>query len=148
MNDTSHATTYELASMGNRLVAFIIDYLIMSAISFIIFMFVGSFVTTLFQLLILDIAITAGYHWYYWTRRDGQTPGKRIMNIRVIKTDGSALSDSDALLRIFGYYVGRMTLGLGYLWAVFDENNQGWQDKMANTYVIATEASTRKTINL
>jgi uncharacterized RDD family membrane protein YckC len=144
----SPTTTYELASIGNRFIALLIDDVILLVVSVIVGMVLLPFLTDLFSLL-LGIALNAAYYWYFWTQRDGQTPGKRAVNIRVIKADGTPISDADALLRVFGYYVGRITLGLGYLWAVFDMNHQAWHDKMANTYVVVASADqARKTIEI
>ena len=139
--------TYELAGFGTRLVAFLIDFIVLSLIGSIPFLFFDPMAMSLVELLVIDVAITAPYHWYFWTRQKGQTPGKRIMSIRVIKTDGSPLADADALLRVLGYYVGRWTLFLGYIWAAFDANNQAWHDKMANTFVVVAPQE-KKTITL
>jgi uncharacterized RDD family membrane protein YckC len=143
------ATTYELAGMGNRFVAFVIDYLVLGMLSFVLLLLIGSDDMPLGQLLVFDILATLAYNWYFWTQKNGQTPGKRLMNIRVIKGDGSPISNNDALVRVFGYYVGRLALWLGFIWALFDAHNQAWHDKMANTYVIAVPAAERKkTISL
>jgi uncharacterized RDD family membrane protein YckC len=142
------STTYELATIGNRFVAAIIDDLILLVVSFVIAALLLPFLTDITSLLV-GILLNAGYYSYFWTQHDGQTPGKRIMHIRVVKADGMPLSIPDALLRVFGYYVGRISLGLGYLWAVFDANNQAWHDKMANTYVIAVPVdAAKKTIEI
>jgi uncharacterized RDD family membrane protein YckC len=88
--------TFELAGLGPRLVASIIDGIIMSIISGIIIGAAthsgGSFaLSTLLNFL---------YLWYFWTQRDGQTPGKIAMKIKVIKTDGSPMNNTDVLLRL------------------------------------------------
>ncbi len=144
--DYSDGVTYELASMGNRFLARLVDDVIVLVGSVILgtvaLPFGGEAAVTL-----TSIAVSAGYYWYFWTRRDGQTPGKSMLKIKVIKTDGTPLNDADALLRVFGYYVGQFSLGLGYLWAVFDQNNQGWHDKMANTFVVVTETE-KKTVQI
>jgi uncharacterized RDD family membrane protein YckC len=146
--DQQGLSTYELASIGNRFVALIIDDVILLAASFLIGIVLLPFLNDAAS-LVLGIALNAAYYWYFWTRRAGQTPGKRAMNIRVIKTDGTPISDTDALLRVFGYYVGRITLGFGYLWAAWDPNQQAWHDKMANTYVVVASADrARKTIQI
>ena len=145
-SDYSGGVTYELASMGNRFLARLVDDIIVLVGSVIVgtvaLVFVGEAAVTL-----VSIAISVGYYWYFWTQHDGQTPGKSMLNIKVIKTDGTPLNDGDALLRVLGYYVGQFSLGLGFLWAVFDENNQGWHDKMANTFVVVTKAK-KKTIQI
>lgn len=148
MDDHPSETTYELASIGNRFIALLIDDLILLAASFGIGLLLVPFLTDLTSILV-GVALNAVYHWYFWTRRDGQTPGKRARNIRVIKADGTPISDMDALIRVFGYYVGRITIGLGYLWAAFDANQQAWHDKMANTYVVVADPEkTQRTIEI
>jgi uncharacterized RDD family membrane protein YckC len=148
MNNDSTPSTYELASFGNRLIAYVIDILILSLISFVLLLFIADFITSTEQILILDVLLSSAYYWYFWTQREGQTPGKKMLSIRVIKADGSPLSHTDALLRVFGYYIGRITLGLGYVWAAFDPQSQAWHDKMANTYVVVAPSAPKKTITL
>jgi uncharacterized RDD family membrane protein YckC len=75
------------------------------------------------------------YGWFFLTRNNGQTPGKVMMKIRVIKADGSAISDSDAVIRCIISFLNCVFL-IGGLWALFDANQQGWHDKAANTYVV------------
>jgi uncharacterized RDD family membrane protein YckC len=79
------------------------------------------------------------YHWFFLTRNKGQTPGKGLMKIRVIKVDGSPISDSDALLRYVGYIVNSFCIGIGWVWALLDTNKQGWHDKIAKTYVVKAD---------
>ena len=99
----------------------------------------------LFQFIMMAVPIA--YHWYFWTRRAGQTPGKFAMGIRVIKADGGAISDVDAVIRAIGYQVSAMFFGLGFIWAFFDKNNQSWHDKLARTYVVRKDGQ-RKIVNI
>ncbi len=134
-NQAPDSTTYELAGIGIRFVAAIIDDLILLVISFVVAALLLPFLTDVTSLLI-GIALNVGYYAYFWTQHEGQSPGKRIMHIRIVKTNGTPLTMTDALVRVVGYYFSRLSLGLGYLWAAFDANNQAWHDKMANTYVV------------
>ena len=123
----------ELADLGTRLVALFIDGIILGILTGLIFgstdevAWVISFVTTL------------GYNWFFWTRWNGQTPGKRLMGIRIIKTDGSEITGVDALIRATGYYVNTMALSIGWLWALFDEQKRGWHDLFAGTIVVKAD---------
>ena len=74
---------------------------------------------------------------YFWTK-DGQTLGNKALNIRVVKTDGSKLSVGAGVVRYIGMLVNSIIFGLpiGYIWAAFDAEKQGWHDKMAGTYVV------------
>jgi uncharacterized RDD family membrane protein YckC len=137
VRDTS---TYELADVGSRLGALIIDSIILGIIGGILFGATrnggaGGVAT---------FAVGVVYNWYFWTRFNGQTPGKSIMQIRVVKLDGSRLEDGDAVMRYIGYYVNSLFFGIGWLWSLFDSKHQGWHDKMVNTVVVRAEKPKRK----
>lgn len=69
-------------------------------------------------------------HWYF-----GQTIGKWMMGIEVTHHRHS-LSFSRSLLRSFGYLVsGSFTLGLGYLPALFRQDERTLHDLIAGTDV-------------
>ncbi len=124
---------YELAGFVPRVIALFIDGIIISIITGAL----AGIGSTLGGGL--GILIDLAYYWYFWTRNNGQTPGKMVMNIRVIKIDGSALEDGDAIARFIGYIISCVVLCLGFIWVLFDEKNQGWHDKMAGTYVVKVE---------
>ncbi len=130
MYESSDTATYELADVGTRFIAILIDGFILGIIIGILSNVAGTTGTG------LGFLVSLAYNWYFWTRKDGQTPGKSLMKIKVIKTDGSPISDTDAILRYVGYSISGFFLLLGYLWAIWDENHQGWHDKIANTYVV------------
>ena len=141
--------TYELAGLLQRLGANVLDNFLLAILIMIIQKIIFSPGERLpIQLIqFIFLAIPVAYHWYFWTRRDGQTPGKFAMDIRVIRTDGETLGDIDALIRAVGYNVSAMLFGIGFIWAIFDKNNQTWHDKMARTYVVRTEEQ-RKTVTI
>jgi uncharacterized RDD family membrane protein YckC len=143
MNDRTYDTvTYELADVGTRLIAIIIDGLILGFITGVL---VGSGKGAGAG---ISFIIGVAYNWYFWTRQNGQTPGKMLMNIRVVKTDGSPISDVDAVLRYAGYYINTAVIMLGWIWALSDANHQGWHDKLANTYVVKTEKAKNKNVSI
>ncbi len=122
---------YDLADVGTRFIALIIDAIVLGVItaifSFLISREVGGF---------LGFLIGVGYQWYFLTTQNGQTPGKKLMNIRVIKASGEPLTGVDVVMRYIGYYINTAILMLGWIWAIFDASNQGWHDKIAGTYVV------------
>ena len=148
---TKHDQTIEnesaqFAGIMSRLVASIIDGIVLALIAtlllFVLSRAGGSFDGPLVQFL--GLALPVVYYWYFWTRRDGQTPGKSAVGIRVVKTNGAELSDTDAFIRAIGYHISALLCGLGFIWAIFDGNNQTWHDKLAGTYVVSAD-SPRKT---
>lgn len=69
----------------------------------------------------------------YWK---GQTPGKRIMGIRVIRLDGRRMNLWDAFGRYGGYSAGLATGLLGFLQIYWDANRMTIQDKISETVVL------------
>lgn len=136
-NDTT--IEYVPASFGNRLVAYLIDGFILSLISGVL---VGA--SGRGESFALSTLIGFLYYWYFWTQQDGQSPGKSIMKIKVIKTNGAPMTAGDVLLRFIGYGISGMFFALGFLWAAFDADSQGWHDKLAGTYVVEAEPESKK----
>ena len=125
--------TYELASISKRFFASFLDGLILIFTVGILAMLLAD------RNLAIDVLGQFIYYWYFWTRWEGQTPGKRVMNIRIVKGDGSPINGVDVLVRYMGYTISSLFLGLGYFWAIFDSKNQAWHDKLAGTYVIVAD---------
>lgn len=122
----------ELAVIGKRFVALVIDALIQGVIIVLIEATVGARgVSSSMQFLLALL-----YGWYFLTRQEGQTPGKRVMNIRVIKEDGSLLGDGDAIIRVLVSMVGGAAFLIGFIWALFDQRNQTWHDKAVGSLVV------------
>lgn len=123
----------ELAGIGERFVALILDGILLGVVS-------GIFVRSDSRLGgVVGFALGLAYQWYFLTRYHGRTPGKMALNLRVVKTDGSALTGADAVLRYLGYALNWLALGLGWVWAFLDPNRQGWHDKLAKTYVVKAQ---------
>jgi uncharacterized RDD family membrane protein YckC len=79
----------------------------------------------------------AAYCTYFWSSAGkGQTLGCKALNIRVVKTDGSYLDYAMAFVRYIGFVISAAAFLLGFIWAIFDAQKQGWHDKLAGTYVV------------
>jgi uncharacterized RDD family membrane protein YckC len=79
------------------------------------------------------------YYVYFWSSMGpwpGQTVGSKLLNIRVIRTDGGNLDIGQALIRYIGLIISIIVIFIGVIWAAFDPNKQGWHDKIAGTYVV------------
>jgi uncharacterized RDD family membrane protein YckC len=123
--------TYELADFGTRLKAIFIDTLILGVIGAIVGIGSNSGLGA-----VTTWVIAIAYHWYFLTQQNGQTIGKNICGIRVVKANGKPLELTDVVIRYVGYHINSFVFGLGWLWAMWDDKSQGWHDKMANTYVV------------
>jgi uncharacterized RDD family membrane protein YckC len=73
--------------------------------------------------------------------RYGTTPGKLLLELRVVDArTGGRPGLVRAFIRYIGYFVSFLTLGLGFVWIVFDRRRQGLHDKLAGTRVIRVAA--------
>ncbi len=124
--------TEELAGLGERLIALIIDGIILGIIGGVLFS--GLREGTVSSIVTFLIGIT--YNWYFLTQQNGQTIGKRVMGIRVVKINDRPLEAADVIVRYVGYYINSFVFGLGWIWAAFDNRKQGWHDKLASTLVV------------
>lgn len=66
----------------------------------------------------------------------GQTPGKRLLGIRVVHLNGKPITIWDAFSRYGGYTAGLATGLLGFAQCLWDPNRQAIHDKIAFTAVI------------
>lgn len=125
--------SYEVGSFIARFLAFVIDNLILGVVG-VILATVSNDDTTVY--IAGTALITFIYLWVCWTQNNGQTLGHMLFGLRVIKIDGRDLNTFDVLLRLFGYIIGALIFGFGFLWAFFDEETQAWHDKIASTFVV------------
>lgn len=138
------SATFELAGILPRIIALIIDGFLLVMLLLLTLSVISSSGYLLPALAnFLGLAVPVFYYWYFWTRRNGQTPGKFALGIRVVKADGTPISDVDAVIRAIGYQVSAVLFGLGYLWALIDRKNQAWHDKLARTYVVRSQTQRR-----
>ena len=69
----------------------------------------------------------------------GQSPGKVLAGIKVVRSNGMDMGVGTGLLReTIGKLISVLPLivPLGFLWVLFDKENRGWHDKIADTKVI------------
>jgi uncharacterized RDD family membrane protein YckC len=153
---------FTLAGIGSRGLALLIDSLLVM-VGIALFWFSGSLFATQLLLTIapssyggtivwlLAIAvlgtflISAGYFVTFETLRQGQTPGKRYTQIRVIRDDGRPVGLTQSALRAllrplddFLFWV------VGTVLILFDQNEKRLGDLVAGTLVIQEERSAVK----
>lgn len=121
----------ELADVGARFIALVIDSVLLGVLTGVLTAGSDGFMAS-----ILGFIIGAAYQWYFLTACYGQTVGKMLLNIRVVRLDGAPLTASDAVIRYIGYYVNSFFFMIGWIWALFDDRHQGFHDKLVNTVVV------------
>ena len=86
--------------------------------------------------LILVQALVAMAYTVYFLVRYAGTPGKLMLKLRVVRSDGSALSLGRAFGRHFGDMLSSMILGIGYLMVAWDEQKRALHDQLCDTRVV------------
>lgn len=142
----------EVANVGSRTLAILIDLALGGLVIFVVYsltMLLGHDVTqnwiARFSSSTLEIVLLLlifGFQWVYFNLFEwiwnGQTPGKRLLHLRVIKVDGSPVSGIDVLLRNLARPID--TLGpmglIGLLMIFVSRKAQRLGDVMARTLVI------------
>ncbi len=127
-------TTGPRASFGLRLVAAIIDGLLLGVVGFVLGR-AGAAGSG------LSLLVGLAYVAYLEGGPSGQTVGKKLMNIRVIDAEtGGAIGYGRAILRYFAKFLSAIPCLLGYFWMLWDSNKQTWHDKIAADVVVPTSA--------
>jgi uncharacterized RDD family membrane protein YckC len=135
----------QYAGFTTRMVAFVLDRLIVIGLLALLvpaWRFVeDSFSLDLFTEVVglslvgaVPLVFESLYNIGFWLVA-GQTPGKRVMGVRVIRADGQRVGLRNALVRYWAYWISTF-LFLGFLWILVDGRRRGWHDKLAGTVVI------------
>jgi uncharacterized RDD family membrane protein YckC len=82
------------------------------------------------------VAWLVGYFATFWVTT-GQTPGNRVMHIRVQRADGGLLRPVRALLRVGGLFLAALPLFAGFVPILFNARRRGLPDWIADTVVVA-----------
>ena len=85
---------------------------------------------------LLVALFTAPVYFIFFFAASGQTIGKYVMGVRVVRVDGRPMTFLTGLVRYFGYWVSLLPLGLGFFWVVVDNRRLGFHDHMAKTCVV------------
>jgi hypothetical protein len=87
-----------------------------------------------------DLGLSLGWSGLYFIAFlvwwNGQTPGKRLMRIRVVRLDGKPIGWFCALERFQGYLSNVTSCLLGFAQVFWEHNLQGQHDKLTNTVVV------------
>lgn len=141
-DDYGETVTLDIASVGTRFAAYLMDVAILSVLSLLtvyLAMSVAGVSGRLGQTVAMGVPVfLILYVLYFWilTAFGGQTLGKRVLGIRVVTDSGEEPRLGRSFLRVIGYFVSSAVLYMGFIWSIFDSRSQGWHDKIARTYVV------------
>jgi uncharacterized RDD family membrane protein YckC len=154
--ETPEQTSIEfpLAGIGSRFLAILVDSLIQGAVIFVLGMIVlvlglGYTLTGLGRLssapiwvlailILLYFFLMYGYFMMFEAIWNGQTPGKRLTHIRVIKDSGQPITTIDAVGRNLLRIVDQMPFayGVGVICAWISPQSKRLGDYVAGTVVV------------
>jgi len=159
---------YEVAGIGSRFLATLIDQLWLLLIRGLILLIGGSIFFALDLEdetgiilaslgLILFFLLGWGYYIFFEINWNGQTPGKRQIGLRVVKTNGLPVSASEVIIRNLMRAIDVIPsgYGAGLITMFFTKQSQRLGDLAAGTFVIfeqtevsLTEVKNRNRTNL
>jgi uncharacterized RDD family membrane protein YckC len=148
---TGHPRTEPTRSVGlvTRSLAFLIDAAILNGIFLGVAALLGFVISALFEpngVSAAGIVFGAGawivvgsiYLVTFWALA-GQTPGMRVLSIR-IEADGSRrLCARRAFRRLVGAFLSALPVGLGFLGVITRDDRRGYHDRRAGTEVVRVD---------
>lgn len=131
----------EPGGLGSRFLALLIDFIVPAAASATIGGILGKVVPAGVAAAVqVTLQFALGFSWHIWfeTRRQGQTPGKRLMKLRVVDARGLPVSLHQSLVRNIVRVVDFLPLfyGFGALTALNTKTRSRLGDVIADTLVI------------
>lgn len=142
---------YVLANIGNRFLAAILDHLFQLVAIVVIFIVVGESVSSWGAIFSMGVWMAAlgvlilflivwGYFVLFETFWSGQTPGKRIMGLRVIREDGRPVRFFEAfvrnILRLTIDFQPFPSFAVGVVSTIFSGKSKRVGDYVAGTVVV------------
>ena len=137
----AQAAAMELAPMSRRLLAIVVDCALIAA-TFLAAAFLaaakasqlpGPRTVELGTALAL-LAIGAAYQTLFFTLAKA-TPGMRYAGIGLSTLDGFNPSRAQRCGRLLAMLLSVLPLGLGLVWALFDDSRLTWHDRLSGTYL-------------
>ena len=143
--------TYRVAGLGTRMLAQVIDLVIMTGFSYFLYMLLLVVATaTNFELMMVLASVLSGFSFFLYfilfeTLWNGATPGKKAMGVRVRMADGTPASFTAVLarnlLRVadflpFGYFAGLLAV-------CTNPRSQRLGDLVAGTIVVEERKNVR-----
>lgn len=119
----------DYATWGLRVVGALIDGAILLAVQLVL----GAVSGSLGQLG----ALAGEVYFAYLVGTKGQSPGKQVMKIKVVRdSDGQVVGFGTAVLRWLAHIVDALSLGIGFLWPLWDAKKQTFADKIVGSVVV------------
>jgi uncharacterized RDD family membrane protein YckC/ribosomal protein L40E len=143
--ERAQAGLYPVAPLGDRQLAGIIDA---ACLLFAFGGFVALFGSLGGQLTLSKMnaavylaALSVVYFQYFalFTVFGATTPGMMFRGLQVMSFSGEPPTPRQLLIRSAGYMLSAGTCLIGFLWAVWDEDQLTWHDRLSKTYLSSAQ---------
>ncbi len=128
------------AGLGLRMIAILIDLIVLSSIMLIIDSFMYSFISISLYSNIIRILIAmivwVVYNGIFESSVLQATLGKKMLNLKVIDLYGNKISFIRATFRCICTIISILPIGLGIWYITTDVKKRSWHDLIAGSYVI------------
>jgi uncharacterized RDD family membrane protein YckC len=140
------------AGLATRTLAFALDAAVINAIAWLVALVIGLCLSLLDipapienVLAVIGAGLillwTVGYFTYFWSST-GQTPGNRVMRIRVEDArSGGTIPGRRAVLRFFALLLSAIPLCAGFLMILVDRRRRALHDVIARSEVVHVPAT-------
>src|SRR3990172_7845342 len=81
-------------------------------------------------------AFFASSYFFLFVGWRGQTPGKMLFRLSIVRVNGQEVGYGRAFVRWIGQILSVLLLGIGFLMVAVSRKKQGLHDKLAGTYVV------------
>lgn len=145
---TEQAKELVIAKWEDRFVAWLIDFIVVGAISEVVFTILAlplafrlprefdfaGFISILTGVFHLRSAVFLAY-WTYFESTTGQSLGKKIMNLKVVDINGNVPNTTNSFLQALGKaFILPLDLLIG--WIFLNEKRQRLLNKLSDTLVV------------
>lgn len=151
----AHSSPPALASPARRLGGWAIEFALLAAVWLLAILILFPLMDGAAEGMLIAPAIAAGV-WFLWLLRAaprGQTPGKQLLGLYVVRADGSVAGFGRVLLRELGVkgaglwasmaFTFGFAWALAALWCLWDEDRQCLWDKVTGTRVVHAPRAAR-----
>jgi uncharacterized RDD family membrane protein YckC len=145
VESASQSGLYPVASIDDRRLAALIDLgCLLFAYGGFLMLFGslgGQFTLSKLTAVVYTTTFAIVYLQYFalFTIFGGTTPGMMMRNLQVVSFSGESPAPRQMLLRSAGYMLSAGTFFLGFLWALWDEDQLTWHDRLSRTYLSAAQ---------
>ncbi|MFB3815682.1 MAG: RDD family protein [Terriglobales bacterium] len=130
-----------VASLPRRFAAALFDWLIVLVATAMFIMIAGRDAAMLPRskpvlafVLALPVVFWAVYNYLFLVYR-GLTPGMQMARVRLSSFEGTPVGQGGRRWRALVMLLSCVSLGFGFFWALFDEDDLCWHDRMTRTYL-------------